>query len=181
MGGAVATALAELDPSLVDGLILVATPPDKESGELPFTARLGFVPVLGQAIRRLAPDDLIRSGLDRAFADGFDVPDQFVDDVNRMTYSSYDGAHNGSDDFQEDEAVVDRLKKMSRQPLLVLYGAEDEIVDPDSREQYREVPGAIVNALRDAGHSPMVEQPLVTATIMSVFAGRAAREERQNR
>ncbi len=173
MGGAVATALAELDPSMVDGLTLIATAPDADSGKLPFTARLGFVPVLGEAIRRVVPDNVIRSNLGKAFGPGFDVPDQFVDDFNKMTYSSYDGAHDGSDDFQDDRAVVDRLVA-ARKPLLVLYGEKDEIVEPDSREKYRKVPGAIVNAIRDTGHSPMFEKPQVTAPIMAIFAERVS-------
>jgi pimeloyl-ACP methyl ester carboxylesterase len=174
MGGAVATALAELNPSLVDGLILISSSPDADAGKLPFVARLGFVPVLGEAIRRVVPDSVVRSNLGKAFADGFDVPDQFVEDFNRMTYSSYDGSHDGADDFQDERPVVDRLARL-RKPLLVLYGEKDEIVDPDSREQYRKVPGAIVNAIRGAGHSSMVEQPDVVAPIMSVFARRASR------
>jgi pimeloyl-ACP methyl ester carboxylesterase len=180
MGGTVATGLAQLDPSLVDGLVLVASPPDSDSGKLGFTARLGFVPVLGEAIWRLTPDDLIRANLDKAFADGFDVPDQFVEDVNRMTYSSYDGAGGAGDHFQDDESVVDRLKSL-RKPLMVIYGTNDEIVEPDSREQFREVPGAIVNAIPDTGHSPMVEKPDVTAGLMSVFARRASRAAERRR
>ena len=175
MGGAVATALAELDPSLVDGLILISTAPDADAAKLPFVARLGFVPVVGEAIRRTVPDSVVRSNLGKAFADGFHVPDQFVDDFNKMTYSSYDGSHHASDDFQDKRSVVDRLVAL-RKPLLVLYGEDDEIVKPDSREQYRKVPGAIVNALRDAGHSSMVEKPDVVAPIMSVFARRVSRE-----
>jgi pimeloyl-ACP methyl ester carboxylesterase len=175
MGGMVATALAELDPSLVDGLILISTPPDADAATLPFLARFGFVPVVGEAIWRTVPDSVIRDNLDKAFADGFDVPDQFVDDVNKMTYSSYDGSHSGADDFEDDRAVVDRIMRMRDMPLLVLYGEEDELVDPDSREQYRKVHGAIVNALRDTGHSPMVEKPDVVAPIMSVFARRVSR------
>jgi pimeloyl-ACP methyl ester carboxylesterase len=178
MGGMVATALAELKPSLVDGIVLISTPPDSDAAHLPFLARLGFVPVLGEAIWRVVPDSAVRTSLEKAVGDGVDVPDQFVADLNRMTYSSYDGSHEGSDDFQDDKSVVDRLVALHK-PLLVLYGEQDELVHPGSREQYRKVPGAIVNAIRDTGHSAMYEKPEVVAPIMSVFARRVTREARR--
>jgi pimeloyl-ACP methyl ester carboxylesterase len=174
MGGVVATALTELDPSLVDGLVLVGTPADEDAGELPFLARLGFVPVLGEAIQRVVTDGMVRNSLEDAFAPGFEVPDQFVEDFNRMTYSSYDGSHEGSEDFGEERGVAERLSA-ARKPLLVIQGAEDEIVDPDSAQGYNRVQGANIVVLPDAGHSPMVEKPGQTALLMSRFARRVER------
>ena len=100
MGGVVATALAEQIPTRVTAILIVDSPPDKDAGELPFMARLGFVPVLGEAIRRVVPDGLVQVNLDGPSRAGFDVPDQFVEDFNKMTYTSYDGSHDGSDDFR---------------------------------------------------------------------------------
>jgi pimeloyl-ACP methyl ester carboxylesterase len=171
MGGAVATALTQVDPTLIDGLVLVGSSADKDAGELPFLARLGFVPVLGEAIRRAVPDAAVRDNLDRAFADGFKVPDQFVDDFHRMTYSSYDGSHDGSQDFQEERAVADRLAG-ARKPLLVIQGTEDEIVKPESAQEFRAVRGAQIIMMPGAGHSPMTEKPGQTALLMSRFARR---------
>ena len=68
-------------------MVILDSPSKSGDAELPFTARLGFVPVLGQAIDRVVPDSMIRSGLESAFADGFDVPDQFVEDFRDMTYT----------------------------------------------------------------------------------------------
>jgi pimeloyl-ACP methyl ester carboxylesterase len=177
MGGAVATALTELDPARVDGLVLLGSSANSEAGELPFLARLGFVPVIGEAIRRVVPDSVVENNLEDAFAPGFEVPDQFVQDFNRMTYSSYDGSHHGSDDYNEDRAVVDRLVEL-RKPLLVIQGAEDEIVDPDSAREYRRVSGANVVMLPDTGHSPMVEKPDETARLIRRFARRLERGRR---
>jgi pimeloyl-ACP methyl ester carboxylesterase len=174
MGGAVATALAELDPRVVDGLALVGAAADEDAGELPFLARLGFVPVIGEAIRRVVPDSVVRDGLGNAFAGDFDVPDQFVDDFNQMTYTSYDSSHDESADFQEDRAAVDRLAE-ARKPLLVIYGTEDDIVDPDSQRKFEEVPGARLHALPATGHSPMVEEPAETSNLIAGFARRLER------
>jgi pimeloyl-ACP methyl ester carboxylesterase len=168
MGGAVATALTELRRPLVESLVILDTGPDKGDGQLPLTARLGFVPVLGQAIRRVVPDSAIRNGLESAFAPGFDVPDAFVDDFRDMTYSSYDGSHDAVDDYREKSGLADRLAD-ERVPLLVAFGAEDDIADPKSAQDYRKVPNARIVVLDGAGHSPHVEKPAATARLIRDF------------
>ena len=135
---------------------------DKDDSHLPFTARLGFVPVLGQAIRRVVPDEMIRTGLESAFADGFDVPDRFVDDFKDMTYTSYDESPSASKDYREGGSLADRLKD-DRVPLLVIFGSQDKLVDADTAQDYRIVPGARIVVLDGVGHSPHVEKPAETA------------------
>lgn len=171
MGGAVATALTELRRPLVASLVFLDTPPDKADGQLPLTARLGFVPVLGQAIRRVAPDSAVRNGLESAFAPGFDVPDAFVDDFRDMTYSSYDGSHDAVDDYREQQGLADRLAD-EQVPLLVAFGSRDDIADPASAQDYRKVPDARIVTLDGAGHSPHVEQPARTARLINEFSER---------
>lgn len=165
MGGVVATALTELDPSLVDGLVLIGTPSNKDAGELPFLARLGFVPVIGEAIRRVVTDGIVRDNLEKAFASGFDVPDQFVQDFNKMTYTSYDSSHHESDDYSEATAVSDRLARFDK-PLLVIQGADDDFVDPESARAYQD---ANIVFFPDTGHTPMVEKPDQTARLVRAF------------
>jgi pimeloyl-ACP methyl ester carboxylesterase len=170
MGGAVATALTELRRQLVSSLVILDTGPDKGDGRLPLTARLGFVPVLGQAIRRVAPDSAVRNGLESAFAPGFDVPDAFVDDFRDMTYSSYDGSHDAVDDYREQSGLADRLAdEQVPVPLLVIFGTEDDIADPESAQDYRKVPNARIELIEGAGHSPHVEKPAATARLIRSF------------
>ena len=168
MGGSVATALAEQRPTLVESMVILDSPSKHGDAELPFTARLGFVPVLGQAINQVVPDAMIRSGLESAFADGFDVPDQFVDDFRDMTYTSYDDSHRGSDDYSDQSGLAERLSDESL-PLLVIYGSEDDLVDPESAQGYRTVPGARIVVLDGVGHSPHVERPAATARLIQNF------------
>jgi pimeloyl-ACP methyl ester carboxylesterase len=165
MGGIVATALTELDPSLVDGLVLIGTPSNKDAGELPFLARLGFVPVIGEAINRVVTDGMVKSNLEKAFYGDFDVPDQFVDDFNKMTYTSYDSSHNESGDYNDATPVSERLAKFDK-PLLVIQGAEDDFVDPESARDYQ---NANIVFFPATGHTPMVERPDETARLVRPF------------
>ena len=174
LGGVVATALVEQDPTRVNGVVIVDSPPNKDAAELPFLARLGFVPVLGEAIQRVVPDGVVKDNLAKAFAPGFDVPDQFVKDFRKMTYTSYDHSHDASGDFNQQRAVADRLAK-ARKPLLVIFGSEDDLVDPKTASEYSKVPGSSVTLVPNAGHTPMFEKPAQTAALIQDFARRNSR------
>jgi pimeloyl-ACP methyl ester carboxylesterase len=171
MGGIVATALTELKPSLIDGLILVGTPSSKDAGKLPFLARFGFVPVIGQAIWRVVPDSVVRNNLEKAFVPGFDVPEQFVEDFNRMTYTSYDSSHSESGDYNDSPPISERLAKAGK-PLLVIQGADDELVEPESAREYQD---ANIVFFPDTGHTPMVEKPDQTARLITPFVTNVTR------
>jgi pimeloyl-ACP methyl ester carboxylesterase len=172
LGGTVAVALAERSPRLVDRLVIVDTAPTHEEGDLGLVAKLGFAPVIGEAGWRLKPDSLVREGLQVAFAPGFDVPDAFVEDVKRMTYSAYDQSVSASEDYGEEKALHRRVAD-SNKPLLVMMGAEEQIVD-DPRAalaEYRKaVPSARTELVGGVGHSPNVEAPAETAAMILSFA-----------
>jgi pimeloyl-ACP methyl ester carboxylesterase len=168
MGGSIATALAEQRPALVESMVILDSPSKSGDAELPFTARLGFVPVLGQAIKRVVPDSMVRDGLASAFANGFDVPDRFVDDFRDMTYTSYDDSHRASSEYNDESGLAERLADESL-PLLVIFGSKDEPVDPESAQGYRTVPGARIVVLDGVGHSPHVERPEATARLIENF------------
>ena len=62
LGGAVAVALAEQDPQLVDRVAIVDMPPDNSYGDLGFIAGLAFQPVLGEALWTIKPDFSVSDG-----------------------------------------------------------------------------------------------------------------------
>jgi len=177
LGGAVVTGLAEQAPRLVRKVMIIDTPPSHKGDSLGLVAKLGFAPVIGELFWRVKPDFAVKKGLEVAFAPGFDVPDEFVEDVNRMTYSSYHDSPEGSGDYSDEEGLDQRMKE-SGKPLMVLMGSEEQIVhDPAERlaEYRRTVPGARTRLIAGSGHSPNVEKPAETAALLLKFAEPSAK------
>jgi pimeloyl-ACP methyl ester carboxylesterase len=190
LGGAVAVALAQQAPALANRVVIVDTPPTHEEGDLGLVAKLGFAPVIGEAFWRIKPDFAVRRGLEIAFAPGYDVPDQFVADVDRMTFNAYDDSASGFDDYTKEESLDQRIEETGK-PLMVIMGAEEQIIDEPAKRlaEYRAtVPGARTKLIAGAGHSPNVEKPAETASLVLGFAApeksakkRASRHELQKR
>ncbi len=174
LGFDVATAVAADSSEVVDRLVNIDEESDPGYGRLPFLARLGFVPVVGETIWRVTPDFAIRDGYGNAFAPGYDLGafgDRIVDDFRAMTYTSYDSSSSALDDYQNDEALAQRVQAAAI-PLLVIFGVEDQLYD-DPREAaraYESVQGARIEMIRGAGHSPNVEKPDETARLIGDFA-----------
>jgi pimeloyl-ACP methyl ester carboxylesterase len=147
-------------------------PPDNSYGDLGFIASLAFQPVLGEALWQIKPDFSVRDGLEVAFAPGYEVPDAYVEDVKRLTYTAYDDSPGGNDDFLAEEPLDQRMKATAK-PLMVLMGAEEQIVNDPQRalDQYkRAVPAAQIHLIAGAGHSPNVERPALVAKLVLRFA-----------
>jgi pimeloyl-ACP methyl ester carboxylesterase len=177
MGFDVATALAGESSELVDRLVAIDDAPDPSFGGLSFQAKLTFTPVIGQALRRIAPDFAIEDGYESAFAPGYDTGDfseQVVDDFRAMTYTSYDRSAAESDDYGN-ELPLDQRVRNAAVPLLVIFGEHDQLYDdPDAAAQaYSDVPGARITIIPGAGHSPNVEKPVQTSRLILRFAAGA--------
>jgi pimeloyl-ACP methyl ester carboxylesterase len=171
LGGGVAVALAQQSPHLVDRLVIIDTPPAHDNSSLGSVAQLGFTPVIGQAFWRVKPDFAIRKALQVAFAPGYHVPDAFIADVDRMTFNAYDESASGFDGYVGEEPL-DRRVKETGVPLLVMMGAEDQIInDPKAAlaEYAKTVPRAQTELIAGAGHSPNVEKPKETARLVLAF------------
>jgi pimeloyl-ACP methyl ester carboxylesterase len=172
LGGAVAVALAEAAPRLVDRIAIVDTRPDNSYGEKGLVATLTGEPLIGEALWRLKPDFAIRDGLGSAFAPGFDVPDAFVEDVRRLTYTAYRDSPEGDDEYLAERPLGQRVQATGK-PLMVLMGAEDQLIRDPRRAlaQYAsEDPGVETHLIQGAGHSPNVERPALTARYVREFA-----------
>jgi pimeloyl-ACP methyl ester carboxylesterase len=178
MGAMVTASLAEQASQLVDRAVVIDMAPntrDFGSG-LPFLARLAYTPVLGQAMWRLTPDSVVRSSYEESVApdfdlsSGFDDPDQVVSDFRAMTYTSFDDAHTASDDFL-DELPLDERFKSVLVPLMVIFGAEDQIFDAEQAiEGFADVPGVKTELVEGAGHAPQIEKPEEVAALLEEFS-----------
>ena len=170
MGGTVASALVEQEPQLVRRLAVLGTTPREGFAELPLTGRVATWPVVGELVRRFAPDQAIRAGLDSAFADDVDVPDRFVDDLDGMTFSAYDKSNTEARAFVEERANSERVAEAGV-PLLVIFGTADELVDPAAADRWKEdVPRARVVTMRGVGHSPHWERPREVIKLLLDYA-----------
>jgi pimeloyl-ACP methyl ester carboxylesterase len=170
MGGTVASALVQERPRLVRRIAVIGTSPRDGFAELPFTGRLATWPVVGELVRRIAPDQVIAAGMDAAFADGVDVPDAFVDELDGMTFSAYDKSTTEANRFIEEQPNSERVKRAGV-PLLVIFGTKDEIVDPKAADAWaKDVPGARVVKLSGVGHSPLWESPRHVVKELLAFA-----------
>jgi pimeloyl-ACP methyl ester carboxylesterase len=177
MGGLVATALAARDRRLAAGIALIDSPPNASAGQLPFIARLGFVPLIGEATRTLATNGMVSNGLASAFAPGYKVPRRFVADFWRMTYTSYASSHDQDRRYLQRESLTRRLTAL-RVPLLVIYGTRDQIIAPTAMRDFTSVPSAQIVPIAAAGHSPMVERPFAISRLLLSFAAQALKHRR---
>jgi pimeloyl-ACP methyl ester carboxylesterase len=180
MGGLVAAALAENSSELVDRVAVIGTASDiAQDASLPFSARLSYAPLLGEAIWRVRPSALVRKSYESAFAPGFDYeaafgnPDQVILDSDAMTYTSYEESASETRDFTDAGTIAARFTNAAV-PLLAILGSEDQIVDTEATaEEYATVPGARVEVLEGIGHSAQLEDPERTAQLIESFAAGA--------
>ena len=171
MGGSVVTSLAEQFPRLVERIVIVdSAPSTKEpySSDLGPLAQIYLTPVVGELLHRFRTDSAVRNGVDRAFAPGFEYPDRFLDDVKRLPYSAFKRSRDKGDEYREQQPLHRRLSAL-RKPLLVLWGARDQIASPAAVRVYRRVRGARVVTIREAGHTPIYERPRDTMRQLRPF------------
>jgi pimeloyl-ACP methyl ester carboxylesterase len=180
LGGAVAVSVAEQASELVDRVVLVDEAPDSSYGGVGFLAKLAMSPVIGEAIWRVKIDSLIEKGYEQVFApgyeisDGFSDPDQVAHDNEAMNYTAFDDIPGEADDYT-DEIPLDERMRRAAVPLMVIFGSEDQVYDPTSSlAAYDDVPGARLETVDGAGHSPNVEKPKETARLIEEFAGAGA-------
>jgi pimeloyl-ACP methyl ester carboxylesterase len=156
----------------VIALALIDTGPrlDADISKGPVT-QLMSVPIIGQLLWRLRTDSLIRKAAGNGFSrSGYQIPQQIIDDLRGITYHAFTATSRAAEDYLNQRAVPDRLAALSK-PLLVIFGKEDRRWRSSSAAEYGAVPGARVELLPGVGHSPMLENPPDTATLLLAFIG----------
>jgi pimeloyl-ACP methyl ester carboxylesterase len=174
LGGPISTALAQRHPDKVRGLVIMDSASQTKYVELPLTAKIARAPVIGPAIKQVVPDSTIHKELSKAFHEGFDFPDTFVENVKERTYTAWAESPKEGGDFTDAQHLDDRIAS-TRLPVTVIFGAEDRIVNPDSADDYRDIPGAKVVVLPGIGHTPQMEAPARSAALVRTQDRAAAR------
>ncbi|MFI9507806.1 alpha/beta fold hydrolase [Nocardia sp. NPDC052566] len=168
-GGSVATALATQRRELITAIALIDTGP-RISAFIGNTlaGRLLYVPVVGPLAWRLRSDSTIRAAARTAVTRDVRIPDQIIADVRGMTYRAFIATSDAARAFLAERPVPDRLTDLGL-PVLVIFGAQDRRWQPSSAADYRVVPHARVEILDGVGHTPMLEEPEVTAALLRGF------------
>lgn len=162
-GGYTATALAEQRPDLVDALTLVNTGPGMDA----FLAT-GSAPI--DPARWPPTDEQVRALAGTGFRVGYEVPQELVDELRNMTFHALAASMQASIAYLTEQALPVRLKAVGK-PLQVIFGDQDRRWRPSSADDYRAVPGARVELLPGAGHTPILEEPQRTAALLLAFTG----------
>jgi pimeloyl-ACP methyl ester carboxylesterase len=189
LGATVATALAEQSPELAAKVVVLdEAVNDDDENDIGFTADLGYVPVIGQAMSRaldVVPTSFVRGQFDVAFADdfntasGFEDPDQVVEDLSAMTYTAFTDSEDAEQEYTDTRSLDERLSALEI-PALVIFGAEDEVYDAESSiAPYDDVAGARTEVIDGVGHSPNVEAPEEIAPLISAFALQPPPDEKE--
>jgi pimeloyl-ACP methyl ester carboxylesterase len=168
-GGMVATALAEERPGLVSALALIDTGPSPAARipDSPLT-RLLDAPLAGPLLWRLKTADTLRKAASNGFTRPVDIPDALIEHVREMTYRSFTATMRGYWDYLSQRSIPARLAGLGL-PLLVIFGTEDRRWHSSSAADYRQVPGARVEMLSGVGHTPIMEDPQTTASLLLDF------------
>src|SRR5215469_648722 len=173
-GGHVATALAEQRPGLVSALALIGTGPDLDAyTDQGLLGRLLLAPLPGRLLWRLRTEGTIRKALASAFTRPIDIPGTIIQATMGMTHRALGATSRAGDNYLKQQSLPARLTTLDL-PVLVIVGADDHRWRSSSAAAYRAVPGARVELLPGVGHTPMMEDPQTTSTLLLDFAAAAA-------
>ncbi|HKE75550.1 MAG TPA: alpha/beta fold hydrolase [Acidimicrobiales bacterium] len=175
MGCLVATALAEQRPDKVRALTLIdmgpsldAVPPED------LLVRLLLARFPGRLLWRLRTEATIRKAMRSAFARPIELPDAVIEAALGMTHPALAATAHGALHYMGQQSLPDRLAALGLR-LLVIFGTEDARYPSSSAAAYGRVPGARVELLPGVGHTPMMEDPGATGTLLLEFVAAAVR------
>lgn len=160
-GGYVATALAEQRPDLVTALALIDSGPSLASF---IASDFDLDP------SRWPPDDeQLRALAASGFGpDDYPIPPELLDEVRAMTFHSMTATMRASFEYLGQRPLPERLAGLGK-PLLVVHGELERRYETASFADYRAVAGARVVMLPGVGHTPILEDPPLTAATLSAF------------
>jgi pimeloyl-ACP methyl ester carboxylesterase len=131
-----------------------------------------------QAHRADLTDEQLRRAASSAFAPGYQIPQPFFDQVRDMDLGVFAATSQAVRAYLDERGLPDRLTTLAK-PLLVIFGEEDRRWRSSSAVEYLAVPGAKVEMMPGAGHSPNLEDPARTAATLLAFTANHRQGRRQ--
>jgi pimeloyl-ACP methyl ester carboxylesterase len=172
-GGDVIVAMIEHHPQRLSGAVLLGTPPNLTYVELPIAARALSAPLLGTLIWKLLTDNTIKNSLTKTFAPHFTPTEEIyatlIADLRHMTHHSYIHARRHVERYRKQEDLTRRTTQ-SKIPLLIIFGDQDQWVQPQAATHWAQTTDAHIQLLAGVGHTPMTEAPGATAELIINFA-----------
>jgi pimeloyl-ACP methyl ester carboxylesterase len=173
LGGAIGWAMAVLEPSRVDKLILVDSGGyPRRSTSIPLGLRVARLPginwVLSYTLSRL----LISAVMRNVFGDPSKVTELMVDRTYEITLREGNR-----------RAMVKRFNQPRRTglsarlleikvPTLIIWGGRDRLIPPDDAKRFhRDIAGSTVVIFDDLGHVPQEEDPARSVVAVKQFLG----------
>ncbi|WP_083700249.1 alpha/beta fold hydrolase [Mycobacterium sp. IS-836] len=168
-GGVIATALAEHPCGAVVALALIDSGPSVDAYLRPRgLGQLISIPVIGRILWNLRSESTIRKGLSSAFTREVDIVPQIVADVRGMNHPAFTSTPKETMKYLARRSLPDRLGELTL-PVLVIFGVEDRRWRSSSTAGYATVPNVAVELLPGVGHTPMLEEPDLTADLLAGF------------
>lgn len=178
-GCTVATALAEQRPEAISALALIDMGPGPEAKiPEPRLVRIMLTRFPGRLLWSLRTEASLRRGARTSVSRPVDIPDAFVESLLTTSHHAFVQALRGPVNYLAQQSLPERLAPLGL-PVLVIFGSDDRRWRPSSAEAYRVVPGARVEVLPGVGHTPMLEDPDATGTLLLEFAASVERVEPQ--
>ena len=125
---------------------------------------------MGPLLWRLASESRLRAGLRTAFAPGGEVPDVFVEDMGATSWTAFAAGTTAVDAYVSEQGMGERLAALGV-PATVVFGEQDERVDPASLSVYDGVANVRVVRIPEAGHTPVWETPEQVAELIAAARG----------
>lgn len=171
MGGAVATAVAERYPDVVERVAVSDTPANRGLAAMPGLGDLACWPIVGPAVDRLRGVDAItESSLQTGFAADYPVPELAHRSLEQLTHTGVCDSDAG-EELNREQAVAERLAGLDK-PVLVVWGERDVLTPTATNvERYRSA-GLTPTVIAGSGHSPIVETPDAFVAAVSDFTER---------
>lgn len=158
MGGAIATAVAEEEPELVERVVVADTPGDQGLVNMPLLGDAGCWPLIGPAADRIRGwEAATDSSLQTGFAPGFPVPEFAHRSLEQLTHTGLCDS-DAVEELNSQRPVADRLAGLGK-PVTVIWGDRDVLTPTAANVERYRAAGLSPVLIAGSGHSPMVEKP----------------------